>query len=145
MFVLSQLVLLSILDSLKTAVFAAGAGLVHVHLAKGPFNPTLLSDPTTFTEADYTGYVSQTVPAWSTSVMAGGSAETISTTVLTFSPTGILVLNTVTGYWLVNASGEYLGGEVLNPAVPLSGPTSALDIVLKWQENSSDWSGVVIP
>lgn len=145
MFIPSQAVLISALNAIKTAVFAAGAGLVHVKLAKGAFNPQPNSDPTTFTEADYTGYVAQTVAAWSASVLSAGSAETLSSSVLTFSPTGTAVTNVITGYWLENGPGEYLGGEVLLPAIPLAGPLSALDIVLKWQENSGEFAAVVIP
>lgn len=145
MFIPSQAYLLAALDAIKASVFVAGPGLVKVRLAKGSFNPTPTVDPTTFTEADYTGYALKTVTAWSPSVMTTGSAETLGTSVLTYSPTGTAITNVITGYWLENTAGDYLGGEALNPAVPLTGPTSALNLIVKFQENSGDWASVVVP
>jgi len=118
-----------------------------VKLAQGAFTPSPGSDPSTFTEADYTGYASKTISAWTPpSLRNDGSAEVVSTTVLDFSPSGtITVTNIITGYWLVGGNGDYLGGEVLPFPVPLAVATDSLKIVPVWQVAPSTWGANLLP
>jgi hypothetical protein len=82
---------------------------------------TVLAD---LTEADYTGYVAQTVTAWGTPVLNGdGKAETIAPS-HTFAPTSpTTVPNIVYGYWVEDTAGNLLWAENFAEPKALNGPT----------------------
>lgn len=147
MFIPSNAAKLDILAAAIASVLNA-TGPVHstVKLAKGAFAPSPTSDPTTFTEADFDGYASKTVAAWSAAYLVpNGSAETIAGSVLTWIPTGSTTSNVVTGYWIIGGNGDYLGGEAFATPVPMDGPTTALSLVPEWQVAPGAWSGNLLP
>jgi hypothetical protein len=145
-FITSQLALLDQLDAIKSAVLDA-TGPVHatVKLAKGTFVPTPTVDPTTFTEADFDGYSSKTIAAYtSAAIIAGPKAEILASSLLSWTPTGTTTPNTVTGYWIVGGNGDYLGGEAFATGIVLNGPTTTLNLVPVWQVSPATWSGQVL-
>lgn len=147
MFVSSNLSLEDILAATIASVLDA-TGPVHasVKLAQGPFAPLPDSDPTTFTEATFDGYAAKDVTAWASPyLVATGAAETISSTVLHWAPTGTTTPNTLTGYWIVGGNGDYLGGEAFPVPIPMTGPTSALNLIPIWQQAAAQFGAVVVP
>lgn len=117
-----------------------------VHLAQGAFAPVRDSDPTTFTEATFGGYAAITMAAWETPyLLGGGQSESIPTTICHWSPTDTVTPNTITGYWIMGANGDYLGGEAFGNGVPMLGPTNALNLVPTWQIPPSTFSAVLVP
>jgi hypothetical protein len=147
MLVSSQISLLDILTAfIANGLDAAGPTHTMVKLAKAPFSPTPTSDPTTFTEADFDGYAAKTVAAWAAPYLNGdGAAETIGTSVLTWSPTGSVTPNLIYGYWLMLGNGDYGGGEAFGTPVSLNGPTTALSMVPLWAVAPSRFGAVIVP
>jgi len=146
MFVTSQQALIDQINAVKAAVLDA-TGPVHatVKLAQGAFVPTPTSDPTTFTEADFTGYASKTVAAYTpASLEPNGASQILSSAVLDWNPTGTTTTNLVTGYWILGGSGDYLGGESFPTPVPMQSPTDVLNLVVVWQVAKSSWSGQLL-
>jgi hypothetical protein len=124
------------------------AGPVHatIKLAQGSFAPGPTSDPTTFTEADFDGYASKTVAAWEAAALAvDGTAETISSAVQSWAPTGTTTPNTITGYWVIGGNGHYLGGEAFATPVVLNSPSTRLNLVPAWKTQRNQFSAVLIP
>lgn len=146
MFIESQAAMIAQSDDFKTTtLLAGGAGHVVCKLAKTPFNPSRTSDPATFTEADFDGYAAQNVAAFSgTYLNKNGDAQTIGTTLLSFTPTGSTTPNTIGGYWLVTSGGVYLGGEVFNPTVGLNGPLTTLDFTIEWATTVAQFGATIV-
>jgi len=83
-----------------------------------------------FTEADYTGYASQTLGATPVAMLNPEGDIAAQFPHLTFTPTGTTVTNTIYGYW-VEGTGGGTGDRVLfaanfDPPVVLSGPLTSL-------------------
>ena|SRR5882672_3348333 len=147
MFITSQTSSLDGLAAIQAAMLDA-ISTVHleIKLAQGSFSPSPTSVPgTDFTEATFDGYAALPVAAFDAAYLtADGSAETIPTTIAHFAPTGTTTPNVIAGYWLVGSNGDYLGGEVFDTPVPLNSPTTALNLILKWQVSPATWSGVLV-
>lgn len=116
-----------------------------VKLAKAVMTLGANAEPTTFTEADFTGYASKSITGWTAPYQTTPSvAETVPTVTLQWSPTGTGVTNTIYGYWLIAGDGTYVGGENFATPVPLTGPTTALNLVIPIQSPPCVQSAYVI-
>lgn len=147
MFVSSLTSLIAQLAAVKAAVLDTSVPAHTVcHLAQGAFSPTPASDPTTFTEATYTGYADQMITAWTPAYLVNNLvAEITAASILFFQPTGTALTNLVTGYWLVGANGDYIGGEAFSTPIPMGSPSNALSLIPKWQIPLANWSGELVP
>ena len=145
MFFQSNYALQQQLTHVKTSVLGIGGTGFTLKLAKGAFAPNPDSDPTTFTECDFTGYAAETQTTMTGISQTGNSFESSSDTVLSFAPTGTTVGNTCTGYWMEDSAGHLLGFETISPGVPMMGPLDALDIVPRWQAQPANWPNTILP
>ena len=139
--VLSTKYLLDALAAIKSQVLdTAVPAHCHIHLAKPPFTPNPTSDPASFTEADYTGYAAVTITAWDNPALTPADlAEIVGTTVAQFRPTGTTVTNSIAGFWVLDAAGDFVFAQVFSTPVALTGPNTVLSIVPRWQQAPSAW------
>jgi hypothetical protein len=147
MFVPSQKFLLDMLAAAVASILNA-TGPVHasVKLATGTFGPQPGSDPASFTEATFTGYAAKVVTTWSTPyLVASGNGQTLSENVLTWTPTDSVVQENIAGYWIVGGNGDYLGGEAFSQPIPLTGPTTSLNLIPLIQQAPGAYAGVLVP
>lgn len=113
------------MNLIKTTALSPTLGVI-VHLAQTPFTPTPSSDPSTYTEASYTGYTTQHVATWGPAhVDSAGNILCNGLTLPNFVPSGVLITpQTVGGYWIVDELGAYLGGEAFTAPITITGPTT---------------------
>jgi hypothetical protein len=144
-FTMSNVGMLDILTKVIANVLdATGPAYTTVKLAKATFNPSPTLDPGTLVEADFTGYAAKAVNPWASPYLDGPAAETLSTTVLHWSPTDAVTPNTIYGYWLVAGDGTFLGAEKFATPVPLPDATAALNLVPVFQIPQLGFSAQVL-
>lgn len=87
---------------------------------------TVLAD---LTEADYSGYLSQTIGAWTTPAADGSSRKyTEATAVLTFAHDGGGTANTIYGWYLIDTlSGDLLAVHKFDTPVVMDDATDTID------------------
>lgn len=145
-FIVSNPALLAFLQAgIDTVLELATPAHTVFKLATGDFHPTPTSDPTTFTEADFTGYASKTVTGWTDPELdPGPAAKTLGTNLLQFRPTGTTVSNLCTGFWCEGADGTYLGGQEFDAPVPMGNVTDAITIIAQWNLGAGAWEMTVL-
>jgi len=121
-------------ESLRAILQVARTGLYFNTAKIGLFTNDIALTPdlikTDFTEADYTGYASQTLGATPVAMLNPEGDIVAQFPHLTFTPTGTTITNTIYGYW-VEGTGGGTGDRVLfaanfDPPVVLSGPLTSL-------------------
>ena len=145
MFYQSNYALQQQLTHVKTSVLGIGGTGVTIKLAKTGFAPNPDSDPTTFPEADYTGYAAVTATTMTGISQTGNSFESSADTVASFAPTGSTVGNQIAGYWFEDSAGHLLGYEQISPAIPMTGPLDSIDLVFRWQAQPASWPNTILP
>jgi hypothetical protein len=144
-FVSSQIALMDVLNAaIANVLTSSGSTHAEVHLAQAPFNPTATSDPTTFTEATFTGYAMKSVAAWEVAYLSGQSAKTNGTAVLSWTPTDSLMPNSIGGYWIIGGNGDYLGGEAFPVPLNIIGPSTPVNLVPAYGVAPPNFSATVI-
>ena len=101
-----------------------------MHLFKNDYTPddnSVLSD---FTEADFVGYVAQTVPngTWSTVAVVAHVAKTVNGTTITFDADSTATAQTIYGYYYTNVDDEYAGAQRFDTPVVMHANES-LDVI----------------
>ncbi len=103
----------------------AGLGTQTLHLAKNNVmitRSTVLGD---FTEADYSGYVSQVIPAFVAAVNDGANHRaSAASSVITFQNTTGVAGNSIYAVYATNAAGHLLWAEEVS-----GGPTTPVDML----------------
>lgn len=134
MFTMAKSALITTLGELIASTLGGGMGGTYptVHLFKTAVTPTNVSVPGDFVEADYNGYAAVVLTHWNAAYwQSQGAAVTYSNQIL-FQPTDGLVTNTVYGYWLEVAGGDYLGAERFQTPWAAIDATSQLLLSVPW-------------
>lgn len=129
--IVSALDLVADLDNTLAALDAAGALVI---LFKNNWTPVVGDTISALTEADFSGYVAQTIGTWSGSVFATGKARAVAAgNPFTFANTTGSVGNDVYGYAVVNAAKTFLHWAERGASAPydLNGAGKSLAINLK--------------
>jgi hypothetical protein len=146
MFVPATSWLSAALTAINAALFNHASATYAVHLGQAPFAPTPTSTPSSFTEADYTGYAALTVDGFVGPYVGSlGYPEQIPVSVISFTPTGTTVANSIGGYWIVDSLGNYVGGEAFSTPIELSGPTTTLSFTPIIQQVPWATNVIVVP
>ena len=131
MFVMQQSYLLQACNAAVSAILNVTADPVTCNLFQNNYTPTLTSQLSDFTVADYTGYAAVGMAdTWGGATWQTQEAAVAYSSTAVFAPTGTAVTNTIYGYYLLDHSGNLLGGERLANPVNLLGPTTILHIVI---------------
>ncbi len=134
MLVMAKSALLISLADLIDSILGGGMGGTYptVHLFKTAVTPTATSVPGDFTEADFAGYAGVTLTHWNTPYwQSQGAAVSYSNQIL-FQPTDGVTPNTIYGYWLEIAAGDYLGAERFATPWGAVDATSQLLLSVPW-------------
>ena len=145
--VYSAAYLLDVMAAVKAAILStATPAYTSVHLAVAPFAPNPNSDPSTFTEATFTGYAPISIDAWNNAELINGPiAQVLPTTMVSFVPSGTTVTNVIAGYWLEAGDGTYILGETFSAPVPLTGPDTRLNLAIPVATIGAPTSATVVP
>lgn len=97
-----------LLELIRGNMLNLGGGIFLFKNDYTPDNDTILTD---FTEADFTGYASQAIPAtWALTTVIAGRAFT-SNAPMVFLCTGGATPNNIYGYWITDGSGNLIFAE----------------------------------
>jgi hypothetical protein len=141
----SNACMIAILNKIKTGILLIGAAGFKVKLAQAPFAVNPNSDPTTFTEATYTGYAAATITAMGGDQQTGNSWESTAGALAAFAPTGTAVGNTIAGYWIEDNTGVLLGYDIFNPQIGMNTPADAINLAIRWQVQPANWPNTLLP
>jgi len=119
-----------------------------VHLAKAPFTPTPISDPTTFAEADFAGYAAITLTLLGTQHPDGANQwfAYSETPPVSFTPSAVLPSSqSIYGYWVVGAGARYVCAEVFGTPFVMRDPTTVLQLVIPFGVGPLKMSATILP
>jgi hypothetical protein len=101
-----------------------------IHLAAAIFAPGPNLDPTTLTEATFTGYAALPITTFGVPhLLANGTIVAEATSAVNWTPTGTVITNTIYGWWMVDHTGKLLGSGLLPTPVLMDSLTSFLMLV----------------
>lgn len=108
-----------LIGAMHTRNFKAAAATTSVHLFKTDVTPSDISVIGDFTEADFTGYAAQTIAAWDASQIDALTGRKFMTPTLgtpaIFTQTGVVLTNTVYGFWLEDNGALFFAERFENP------------------------------
>lgn len=145
-FVVSNAALVAGLQAIiDTVLEVTGPAHTSIKLAVGAFMPGPASTPADFTEADFTGYAAKDVTGWTDPQLDPGPAsKTLGTNLIEFRPTGTVVTNICTGFWVEGGDGTYLGGQAFDAPIPMGTTLDSIAIVAQWNQGQGTWEMQVI-
>lgn len=112
---------------------AAAAGTV-LKLFKNNFVPGPGSTAADFTEADFTGYASIAIASWAAPALDAVSGRwylSPSAGVESFTQTGVVSVNTVYGFFMINGPGDLICFERFDTPVEMDTNGKVLSLLMK--------------
>lgn len=106
---------LNLLDFLTANLFDG----LELRLYQNNYTPTDSSQVSNFTECDFSGYVSQTITAWTAAQIIAGHASSDAAQ-LTFTRSGGPTSNNVYGYFVTDSAGTKIYWAERDPYAPTS-------------------------
>lgn len=121
---------LAALTALKASwLTGAGVGPLEIHLYQNDYTPGPGSVVGDFVPADFDGYAEKVVTLTvGPYINPAGQAE-IQNASMNWTPTGSTTPNTIYGYFILDTSGDYVGGERFAAPRALNGPLTTLTIL----------------
>lgn len=128
-FIWARTLIGALLGALMTRPAAALLTTPTLRLLAAPATLDSDTDPTTLTEADFTGYTAATISALAGPVNASPSVDAMLVDVTFIAANPITVSNTIYGYYITDAAGTvFYGGELFDSPTGISTPSDFVNI-----------------